>query len=116
VAIPATGCNTWCGDGVLQPERGEECDDGAFLAGDGCSHGCAFEACAQHALVVRAGQHGDDLQLLVRDEGGAVVAAVTPGQLGAFQTGEVRTIPLGLLPGAYTVELRALLYGPLASG
>lgn len=30
----------WCGNGVLQPELGEECDDGNLLDGDGCSSAC----------------------------------------------------------------------------
>jgi cysteine-rich repeat protein len=29
-----------CGDGVVQPERGETCDDGNIVNGDGCSKSC----------------------------------------------------------------------------
>jgi len=29
-----------CGDGVVQPERGEECDDAGTVAGDGCTPDC----------------------------------------------------------------------------
>jgi cysteine-rich repeat protein len=29
-----------CGDGIVQPELGEECDDGGTLAGDGCTPDC----------------------------------------------------------------------------
>lgn len=33
-----------CGNGVLEPERGEGCDDGNVSSGDGCSASCAIEA------------------------------------------------------------------------
>jgi cysteine-rich repeat protein len=32
-----------CGNGVLDIDRGEECDDGNTVAGDGCSPACQFE-------------------------------------------------------------------------
>jgi cysteine-rich repeat protein len=32
-----------CGDGVLQPESGEQCDDGNTVSGDGCSDTCRIE-------------------------------------------------------------------------
>ncbi|MBI5499536.1 MAG: DUF4215 domain-containing protein [Deltaproteobacteria bacterium] len=31
-----------CGDGIAQPARGEECDDGNDLDGDGCDRDCAW--------------------------------------------------------------------------
>jgi cysteine-rich repeat protein len=34
----------YCGDGVWNPERGEQCDDGNLVMGDGCTATCAFEA------------------------------------------------------------------------
>jgi cysteine-rich repeat protein len=34
-----------CGDGILQTERGEECDDGNLDPGDGCSATCKTEYC-----------------------------------------------------------------------
>jgi sulfatase modifying factor 1 len=37
----ATGCDTTCGDGLIQ--AGEECDDGAYILGDGCSAVCRVE-------------------------------------------------------------------------
>ena len=35
--------NARCGDGFLQPDIGEECDDGNSNQGDGCSNDCKFE-------------------------------------------------------------------------
>jgi len=40
-------CDGWapyCGDGILQSNYGEECDDGNNVSGDGCSSGCRTEA------------------------------------------------------------------------
>jgi len=34
-----------CGDGVLQTEQGEQCDDGNMTGGDSCSATCQIEAC-----------------------------------------------------------------------
>jgi len=36
----------YCGDGVLQPDGGEECDDGNHRFGDGCNSAC-FEEVVQ---------------------------------------------------------------------
>jgi len=35
-------CNAVCGDGIIV--RGEECDDGGGIAGDGCSPSCQLES------------------------------------------------------------------------
>ena len=32
-----------CGDGIIQADRGEQCDDGNTLPGDGCTGGCSVE-------------------------------------------------------------------------
>ena len=32
-----------CGDGVVQTDLGEQCDDGNTTAGDGCDGDCRFE-------------------------------------------------------------------------
>src|SRR4051812_33684231 len=32
--------STACGDGIVQPEAGESCDDGGTVGGDGCSSLC----------------------------------------------------------------------------
>lgn len=43
-----------CGDGAIQPDRGEECDDGATdldrTDGDGCSAACRLEFCGDGAI------------------------------------------------------------------
>ncbi|MDY0003634.1 MAG: DUF4215 domain-containing protein, partial [Polyangia bacterium] len=36
-----------CGDGIVQAQRGEQCDDGNNIGGDGCSAGCISEAGAE---------------------------------------------------------------------
>lgn len=35
--------DTCCGDGTTQPERGEDCDDGNGIGGDGCAPNCTVE-------------------------------------------------------------------------
>ncbi len=39
-----TGWAPYCGDGILQTEYGEECDDGNNVSGDGCDSNCKTEA------------------------------------------------------------------------
>jgi len=42
-----TSCDGWapyCGDGTVQSDYGEECDDGNNVSGDGCSASCKSEA------------------------------------------------------------------------
>jgi len=41
-----------CGDGVLQPERGEECDDGNNVDGDTCEADCRLPRC-ENGIVDR---------------------------------------------------------------
>lgn len=36
-------CTTTCGDGNIDEDQGEECDDGNGLSNDGCSKGCKTE-------------------------------------------------------------------------
>jgi cysteine-rich repeat protein len=33
----------YCGDGIVQPENGEECDSGGLDYGDGCTEWCVYE-------------------------------------------------------------------------
>lgn len=37
------GCTTECGNGILNPAVGEQCDDGNLQPGDGCSAICTIE-------------------------------------------------------------------------
>ncbi len=46
--LPDSSCRTdcslsRCGDGIQDPVRGESCDDGNLLPGDGCSVSCSLE-------------------------------------------------------------------------
>lgn len=40
---PAPFTRAVCGDGILDTEFGEECDDGGTEQGDGCDHRCQIE-------------------------------------------------------------------------
>lgn len=40
-----------CGDGVVNPDKGEVCDDGNIISGDGCSTDCkSDETCGNHII------------------------------------------------------------------
>lgn len=41
----------YCGDGIVQSDRGEECDDGNTQDGDGCSSQCANEICPGNIIL-----------------------------------------------------------------
>ena len=41
-----SGYGPYCGDGILQPSFGEQCDDGNNGSGDGCSATCQIESTA----------------------------------------------------------------------
>ncbi len=47
-----------CGDGRLDAETGEQCDDGAQIPGDGCSATCTLEACGDG--ILQPGEGCDD--------------------------------------------------------
>ncbi len=50
-----------CGDGLIQPISGEQCDDGNTVSGDGCSDTCQIEVvCGDFVLHVVAGEQCDD--------------------------------------------------------
>ncbi len=42
-------CPAICGDGILNLEQGEECDDGNSMGGDGCSENCGAESAPAYA-------------------------------------------------------------------
>ncbi len=50
-------CTTTCGNGIVEAEYGEKCDDGNQIAGDGCSPACQVEAgylCEDNHCIARA--------------------------------------------------------------
>ena len=54
-----------CGNGQLQPQLGEECDDGNTVSGDGCSSTCRREVapvrdCGNGRLETALGEQCDD--------------------------------------------------------
>lgn len=59
----APGCGSWgpyCGDGILQPQFGEQCDTGVDngVTGSGCSATCQIESVAPLPGPAPAGQSG----------------------------------------------------------
>ena len=60
----ATGYNgtpcDFCGNGVAEPEAGEQCDDGNVADGDGCSGVCLFEFCGNGTVDASHGEQCDD--------------------------------------------------------
>ncbi|KAH7113930.1 hypothetical protein B0J13DRAFT_533708 [Dactylonectria estremocensis] len=55
-------CRGICGDGILAPANGEECDDGNNIDGDGCSANCTKESTGAYCGdgIVRPGEECDD--------------------------------------------------------
>jgi len=49
-----------CGDGVVETEYGEECDDGNNTSSDGCSTSCTLESDVCGNGIVEAGEECDD--------------------------------------------------------
>jgi cysteine-rich repeat protein len=45
------GCNDPCGNGKLEPDKGEQCDDGNKTPGDGCSATCQIETTATNCVA-----------------------------------------------------------------
>lgn len=50
----------FCGDGTVQPARGEQCDDGNTTSGDGCSDTCQDEFCGDGVTQPGIGEQCDD--------------------------------------------------------
>lgn len=92
-----------CGDGELEPQAGEKCDDGNKLDGDGCSSTCEFENSAPvaHGQTVSVDEDTDAHIVLTAtdNDGDAVNFAITNapsyGVLVGFdaQTGAVTYRP-----------------------
>ena len=49
-----------CGNGILQPDLGEECDDGNLRDEDGCNSDCQEEYCGDGVLLEGIGEQCDD--------------------------------------------------------
>lgn len=56
----------FCGNGVINPEFGEQCDDGNFVNGDGCDANCTKTACGNG--VVTGSEECDDGNTNKNDE------------------------------------------------
>ncbi|KAF2499295.1 hypothetical protein BU16DRAFT_557626 [Lophium mytilinum] len=56
-------CRGVCGDGILSPNNGEECDDGNNIDGDGCSANCKIETptCPLQTCDPTPGANGCDI-------------------------------------------------------
>ncbi len=103
-ALGACGANMnvipVCGDGIVQP--GEDCDDGNFANGDGCSSACSFEICSSDYVVSATG-------VSVSNAGNSVGA---PNSTHAVlnSTGDSLILDYGvLLSSATTAQLRVKL-------
>jgi cysteine-rich repeat protein len=51
-AAQDTCITTACGDGFLDTQVNEQCDDGNIIRGDGCDHRCAVEGCGNGVVDV----------------------------------------------------------------
>ncbi|MEZ4366530.1 MAG: DUF4215 domain-containing protein [Kofleriaceae bacterium] len=49
-----------CGDGIIDSDRGETCDDGNVEPGDGCTFACVVESCGNGVIDYFAGEECDD--------------------------------------------------------
>jgi cysteine-rich repeat protein len=68
-----------CGDGVIDPGRGEVCDDGNRDAGDGCAYDCrSDETCGNDVVDVALGEQCEDGNTLAHDGCGARCATEVP--------------------------------------
>ncbi len=60
-------CRGVCGDGVVSPNNGEECDDGNNEDGDGCSASCKKEPVVCGNGILELGEECDDGNLVDGD-------------------------------------------------
>src|SRR5262245_22052467 len=73
-----------CGNGVLEPELGELCDDGNTESGDGCSSDCrSDERCGNHVVDHEAGETCDPPALGQCDDHCHVVMTCGNGRVDA---------------------------------
>jgi len=95
-----------CGNGLI--ERGEPCDDGNLIDGDGCSSACQPQRRTDLAT------QGADLTLFDLVEGTGLGGAVAVGDLSGDGTPDIalRSAPAGIPPGVRIVSARRLASGP----
>ena len=104
-----------CGNGLLEP--GEQCDDGALLAGDGCDPSCAFEILASVStsttgLVVPLSSPGAFGTVAVDVLDGQSIEALTYTAPGVCDTDTL----VGLLDASFTGLGVKQEGGPLSCG
>ncbi len=96
-AAPAWAGEGTCGNGVVEP--GEQCDDGALLDLDGCTHSCLYEAVQRVESLVLEGDDAPDF------------CEPTTNRLGnAFSTLGLAVFNLTLAEAAGDPEQSILLY------
>jgi cysteine-rich repeat protein len=57
----------FCGDGVEQPDRSEQCDDGNDVDGDGCDSNCTLTGCGNGITTESTGEECDDANFAEND-------------------------------------------------
>lgn len=59
--IPGPTCRqSYCGDGEIDADSGEQCDDGNSVDGDGCNSACITEYCGDETIQQGLGEQCDD--------------------------------------------------------
>jgi cysteine-rich repeat protein len=76
-------CDWRCGDGVVTSRRGEQCDDGNLVAGDGCSPECTWEWLAMRTLPGGAFMMGTP----ANERGRNADEGLHPVRVGRFEIG-----------------------------
>ncbi len=101
-----------CGDGVLQPAVGEECDDGNAAAGDGCSTTCQLETgCGDGVLEPAAGEECDDGNTAAGDGCSAtcqrelISIAIHPAPITLSQQQRIQLRAIGTFFGGVTSDM-----------
>lgn len=67
-----------CGDGAVNANRGEQCDDGNVISGDGCSALCLSEYCGDGVIQIASGEQCDDGNTTANDGCSSACAIETP--------------------------------------
>ncbi|MBN1778769.1 MAG: DUF4215 domain-containing protein [Candidatus Buchananbacteria bacterium] len=56
-----------CGNGVIEPEKDEICDDGNLISGDGCDNNCQPTGCGNGFTTPETGEECDDSNTISGD-------------------------------------------------